>query len=70
MICSSVKMNKSHKISKRFHCVMSQMKENKFLNTFIIYYFLADVIHCTLYLESYGRINSLVIYFLCTLYIK
>ena len=41
----------------------SQMKENEFLIKFIIYNFLVEVIHWEL------LINSLVSYFLCTLYL-
>ena len=37
---------------------MSQMKENKFLIKFIIYYF-----ESSFYLESYDHINLLVSYF-------
>ena len=50
-------------ISTRFQHVMSQMKENKFLIKFLIYYVWVKVISRELW-----SINLLVSYFFCTLY--
>ena len=54
-------------ISNKFQCVMSQMKENKFLIKFIIYNFWVEVMPWDLWSNSFtGKLLFCTLYIVCT----